>query len=57
MKKTIELYDRRPDRVKIVLADPEQVNECWNNGHCVKTAPRPEGIPAWKLVSFWYWDE
>ncbi|EIW71341.1 hypothetical protein TREMEDRAFT_42765 [Tremella mesenterica DSM 1558] len=57
MKKTVELWNQHRWNVRMILADPDQVNVCWNPEHnCVKSEANPEGIEAWRLMSFWYWD-
>ena len=58
MKKSVELWHRHRWNVRMVLADPGQVNVCWDpKHHCMKSPENPEGIEAWRLMSFWYWDE
>jgi hypothetical protein len=57
MYKTMEIWKRHRWNVRLVLLDPEQANRCWSNGACMKTDEFVEGIEAWRLLSFWYWDE
>ncbi|KAK6908642.1 hypothetical protein I204_02065 [Kwoniella mangroviensis CBS 8886] len=59
MRKTVELWSILKDNVRMVLADPDQVNVCYTHSDqkCLKTKENIEGIPAWKIMSFWYWDD
>jgi hypothetical protein len=59
MRKTSEIFHKHRRNVRAVLADPEQVDVCWHltDQECVKTEENPDGIEAWRLLSFWYWDE
>ncbi|KAJ7129165.1 hypothetical protein C8R44DRAFT_699813 [Mycena epipterygia] len=57
MERTLQLYHIFHDLVKIVIAHPEQVKQCWANGECVRTSENPSGIPVWKLFSFYFWKE
>ena len=53
MRRMKEVHDRWTGNVKMVLADPAQVEECWDAAWCTGG---DTGIPVWKLFSFWYWD-
>jgi hypothetical protein len=59
MRKTSEIWERHRGNVRMVLADPEQVEVCWHltEQACMKTDSNPGGIEPWRLLSFWYWDE
>lgn len=59
MKKTVEIFKQYRWNTRMVLADPDQIDTCWrhNGGPCLKDESNPEGIEAWRLLSFWYWDE
>ncbi|RSH93084.1 hypothetical protein EHS25_007437 [Saitozyma podzolica] len=59
MRKTSEIYHKHRANVRAVLADPEQVDVCWHltEQKCVKTEENLDGIEAWRLLSFWYWDD
>jgi hypothetical protein len=59
MRKTVELWRQLKGNVRTVMADPEQVDLCWGDKgqECLKTAENPGGIEAWRLMTFWYWDE
>lgn len=59
MNKTIEIWDKHKKNIRLVLADAEQVDTCWNGEKqpCRKTAANPGGIEVWRLLSFWYWDK
>lgn len=59
MSKTMELWKEHRWNVRMIMGDPEQVDICWNNPDqaCLKTQENPDGIEAWRLMTFWYWDE
>lgn len=57
MWKTREIWEKHRWNVRLVLVDPLQADHCWENAPCLKTEENPGGIEAWRLVSFWYWDE
>lgn len=62
MRRTTEYYQRWHKNVRLVLADPEQVDVCFDKDQadgqkCLKTEDNLDGIPAWKLLAWWYWDE
>lgn len=59
MSKTVELWREHRWNVRMIMADPEQVDTCWNNPDqaCLKTTENPDGIEGWRLMTFWYWDE
>nr|XP_019043734.1 hypothetical protein I302_08315 [Kwoniella bestiolae CBS 10118]OCF22664.1 hypothetical protein I302_08315 [Kwoniella bestiolae CBS 10118] len=59
MRKTVELWGILKGNVRMVLADPDQVNVCYEHTDqkCVKTRENEEGIEAWRVLSFWYWDD
>jgi hypothetical protein len=61
MRRTTEWYRRWKDNVRLVLADAEQVGVCFDatqeGQKCVKTRENEGGIPAWKLLAWYYWDE
>ncbi|WVR07919.1 hypothetical protein IAU60_004962 [Kwoniella sp. DSM 27419] len=59
MRKSVELWRRHRWNVRMVLADPEQVDVCFNiaDQECLRTEANPDGIEAWRLMSFWYWDD
>jgi len=55
MQSTMDVWDEWQDITRTVLADPEQVKDCWGRnetGGCLKSEANPGGIPAWKLLSF-----
>ncbi|WVQ75714.1 hypothetical protein IAR50_005344 [Cryptococcus sp. DSM 104548] len=58
MRKTTELWRKLKGNVRIVIADPSQLDTCWDDEgqECLKTESNPEGIPAWRMLAFWYWD-
>ncbi|WWD21842.1 hypothetical protein CI109_106330 [Kwoniella shandongensis] len=59
MRKTVELWKRHRNNVRLVLADPDQLEVCWKRKEqeCLKTEENPDGIEAWRILSFWYWDD
>jgi hypothetical protein len=57
MAKSVEVWKRHRWNIRFVLLDPMQAEECWKNDKCLKTDTNPDGIEAWRLLSFWYWDE
>ena len=59
MTKTVELWHRHRWNVRAVVGDPPQVEECWRREEqaCLKTSTNTDGIEAWRLLTFWYWDE
>ncbi|ADV21512.1 hypothetical protein I305_03547 [Cryptococcus gattii E566] len=59
MRKTVELWHKHRWNVRMVLADPEQIDTCWKltDQKCLKTEENVEGIEAWRLLAFWYWDD
>jgi len=54
MKQMMEVYERWEGNVRLVVADPAQVEECWDADWCARK--EEGGVPVWKLFSFWYWD-
>ncbi|ODN76400.1 hypothetical protein L198_08084 [Cryptococcus wingfieldii CBS 7118] len=58
MRKTTELWHKYGGNVRMVISDPGQLDLCWNDEgqKCLKTEENPEGIPAWRMLAFWYWD-
>lgn len=60
MDRTLDIWREWRIITRTVLADPEQVDECYARkgaGECLESKDNPGGIPGWKLLSFWYWDE
>jgi hypothetical protein len=60
MARTSEILQGWQNITRTILADPEQVEECWRDsaaGGCLQSEENPDGIPGWKMLSFWYWDE
>ena len=59
MSKTVDLWHQHRWNTRMVLADPEQAQVCWNDvgTACRKSASNPDGIEAWRVLGFWYWDE
>jgi hypothetical protein len=56
VSKTVELWEEFRENVRMIWADPEVVDECWNeeSQSCLKTAENPEGIEAWRMMTFAY---
>lgn len=49
-------YQLFPDLVVAVLMEDAVVDECFSDGvNCVKTNHNPDGIPLWKMFSFFFW--
>lgn len=45
-----------PDLVKAVLMEARDVETCFNdNTNCAKSNHHPDGIPLWKMFSFFFW--
>jgi hypothetical protein len=59
MRKSVELWKELKGNIRLVLADKDQVETCWNDvgQKCLKTEDNPGGIEAWRILTFWYWDE
>ncbi|KAL1413657.1 hypothetical protein Q8F55_001436 [Vanrija albida] len=62
MRRASEYYRKFPDNVRLVIADPEQIDVCWSKEmaegqKCLKTDTNADGIPAWKLLALWWWDD
>lgn len=59
MSRTSAIQRRYRRNTRLVLADPEQIDGCWygEEQECLRTEDNPNGIEAWRLLSFWYWDK
>lgn len=56
MERTVQLYQMFPHLVKVVLAEADEVEECFRNDeHCVLSGRNPDGIPAWKIFTMHWW--
>jgi hypothetical protein len=59
MSRTSAIQRRYRRNTRLVLADPEQIEGCWygEEQECLRTEDDLNGIEAWRLLSFWYWDK
>lgn len=57
MAKTVEIWKKHRWNIRFVMVDPRQAEQCWKHEACLKTDTNLDGIEAWRLLSFWYWDE
>jgi hypothetical protein len=57
MSKTVEIWKKHRWNIRFVMVDPRQAERCWKDESCLKTETNLDGIEAWRLLSFWYWDE
>jgi hypothetical protein len=57
MSKTVEIWKKHRWNIRFVMVDPRQAEQCWKDESCLKTEKNLDGIEAWRLLSFWYWDE
>ncbi|KAJ7464576.1 hypothetical protein FB451DRAFT_1042352 [Mycena latifolia] len=56
MVEAVQIYRMVPDLVKIVIVNDDDSFACWKNTErCRKTAQNPTGIPAHKMLSFYFW--
>lgn len=49
-------YRQYPDLVKIIIIEGARSRECFSDPKCIKTPTHPLGIPAWKMLSFHFWN-
>ena len=57
LDETINMWKLLKGNVRMVWADPEQVDACWDNSQCIKTESNDEGIEGWRMMSFAYGTE
>jgi len=57
MSKTVEIWQKHRWNIRFVMVDPRQAERCWKDESCLKIEKNMDGIEAWRLLSFWYWDE
>ncbi|KZP05235.1 glycosyltransferase family 18 protein [Athelia psychrophila] len=56
MERTIQLYQTIPHLVAAILVEPEYTFSCFEDKeNCLLSDINPDGIPAWKLFSFFFW--
>lgn len=56
MERTIQLYHMMPHLVKAIIVENEDAYKCFEDKeNCVLSETNPDGIPAWKLFSFFFW--
>lgn len=54
--RALQLYQLFPDLVKMVLMEEEWVTACFEDTiTCQKNEDNPDGIPVWKIFSFFFW--
>ncbi|KAJ7576978.1 hypothetical protein C8J56DRAFT_870189 [Mycena floridula] len=49
------IYPLFPDLVKTVLIEDFQVDQCWKDSQCIKSPDNLLGVPAWKMLTFSFW--
>ena len=53
---TVSVYQAFPSLVRAIIADSEDIEECFKDMHsCYSSAAYPSGIAPWKLFSFSFW--
>ncbi|KAF7968286.1 hypothetical protein HWV62_31023 [Athelia sp. TMB] len=56
LEQTVQLYQTMPHLVSVILLEHEEVFSCFNDKeNCILSEVNPDGIPAWKLFSFFFW--
>lgn len=56
MDRVIQLYHMMPSLVKSILTDGDDASKCFEDEeNCILSAQNPDGIPAWKIFSFYFW--
>ncbi|KAJ7477175.1 hypothetical protein B0H11DRAFT_1864853 [Mycena galericulata] len=56
LREAAEVYRIMPERVNIVLVDDWQSFLCWKDKKgCLRAEQNPDGIPGFKLLSFYFW--
>lgn len=58
MRKTVQVYQKYPEQVRFVLADPEQIIVCFNEQrwNCINSKETPGGLEEWRFLGFNFWD-
>ncbi|KAJ7122637.1 hypothetical protein C8R43DRAFT_1032170 [Mycena crocata] len=51
-----QLYDMFRALVAVILVDVPDAYACFRDQECILSGNRPHGIPAWKILSFHFWD-
>jgi hypothetical protein len=58
IEQTIQHYHMMPHFVKAILVEPPDADACFQNAdYCVLSNQNPDGIPAWKIFSFHFWND
>ena len=58
VKGTKELWAKYKDNVRVVIMAETGMWTCVNEDKdCAQSAENPEGIPDWKILTWWWWDE
>jgi hypothetical protein len=56
MQRTLQLYQLMPDLVKMVIVEVPDSFDCFQNEEdCILSSQNPDGIPAWKIFTFYFW--
>lgn len=57
--RTVELYAKFRENVRMVIMDPEQTASCYGKQSdiCLRSEGNDAGIDDWRILTFWYWDE
>ncbi|KAJ7576979.1 hypothetical protein C8J56DRAFT_376899 [Mycena floridula] len=50
-----QIYPLFPDLVKTILIEDFDVDRCWEDAQCIKSPNNPLGVPAWKMLTFSFW--
>ncbi|VDB91883.1 unnamed protein product [Peniophora sp. CBMAI 1063] len=52
----LSFHNMFPDLVVAVVMSPETMTGCWGDKYgCVKSPHNPNGIPIWKILTFYFW--
>jgi len=58
MGQTVQLYHMIPNLVKVVIMESDDTFVCFEDEeNCILSVANPEGIPAWKILSFHFWSD
>lgn len=56
LDRAVQLYQLFPELVTAVLVESDESQACWDNTeYCLLSDWNPDGIPAWKIFSFYFW--
>ncbi|KAJ6625231.1 hypothetical protein B0H10DRAFT_2212228 [Mycena sp. CBHHK59/15] len=54
-QRTIQMYQTFPHLVAMIFAQSEETAECFADPLCLLSEENTDGIPAWKIFSFYWW--